>query len=272
MERVGPAGRAAAAVADVAYVALSAPPGLDPAGPVLQQVREVMHGDSAGFYTHEWSGASTAVHLDPAEVWRIVPFRVMPTVRAAALNPGIQHLVEARVADPFAVTDVITERQWWGSELHSLMKADWGRNYQFAIPVTDIDRTGESQVWVLGRTTIAFGARDREIASAIAPVLTAVARHRAAMQRLEVAAAAADLLTQREIAVLELLAEGISASSTAGRLAMSTRTVQKHAEHIYAKLGVHSRQEAVRACAELGIARRRPGSPDPGPFPSRALR
>ena len=253
--QVGRVGRASAAVADVAYAAISAPLGLDPAGPVLQQVREVMRADSAGFYTHEWQGTTTAVHIDPVEVWRIIPFRRMPTWRAAALNPGIQHLISARRFDPFAVTDVIPERQWWGSELHSMMKTDWGRNYQFAIPVASLERTDESQVWVLGRTTIEFGARDREVANAIAPVLTSVARHRAAMHRLDVAAIAGDLLTQREIAVLDLLAEGCSAPAIGRRLAMSPRTVQKHTEHIYAKLGVHSRQEAVRACAALGIVR-----------------
>ena len=258
-DRVGRAGRASAAVAEVAYAAISAPLGLDPAGPVLQRVREVMRADSAGFYAHEWEGISTAVHIDPSEVWRIIPFKQGPTSSVAAMHPGILHLITARRPGPFAVTDLISERRWWGSELHSLMKTDWGRNYQFAIPVAEDDRFGESQVWVLGRTTFEFGPGDREVAHAIAPVLTAVARHRAAIQRLDVAAVANDLLTQREIAVLDLLAEGCSAREIALRLVMSTRTVQKHAQHVYTKLGVHSRADAVRACAELGVTRRSDG-------------
>ena len=76
------------------------------------------------------------------------------------------------------------------------------------------------------------------------------------MKRLDVTAAAGDLLTQREIAVLDLLAAGCSAAVIAGRLLMSTRTVQKHTQHIYAKLGVHTRHDAVLACTELGIVRR----------------
>jgi DNA-binding NarL/FixJ family response regulator len=75
------------------------------------------------------------------------------------------------------------------------------------------------------------------------------------MQRLDVSDAVSDLLSQREIAVLELLAEGATAPVIGLRLGMSTRTVHKHAEHIYAKLGVHTRQDAVHACAELGILR-----------------
>ncbi|MEN3339248.1 MAG: hypothetical protein V7647_2924, partial [Acidobacteriota bacterium] len=155
-------------MAEVAYAAITAPVGLDPAAPVLQLVREVMQADSAGFYTHEWDGTSVAVHIEPVEVWRIIPFARIPTWRAAALNPGIDHLISARRPDPFAVTDVVSVRAWWGSELHSMMKADWGRNFQFAIPVASVDRAAESQVWVLGRTMLEFGPRDREVAGAIA--------------------------------------------------------------------------------------------------------
>lgn len=262
-EQVGRVGRASAAVAEVAYAALSAPPGTDPAGLVLQRVRQVMRADSAGFYTHEWNGTTVAVHIDPTELWRIVPFVRMPTWRAAAIHPGVNHLISVRRPDTFAVTDVVSERRWWGSELHSLMKADWGRNYQFAIPVASVDGMAESQAWVLGRTTIDFGPRDREVAAAIAPVLTAVARHRSAMKRLDVTAAAGDLLSQREITVLDLLAEGATAPDIGRRLVMSTRTVHKHAQNIYAKLGVHSRAEAVRACAELGVVRCPATAPPP---------
>jgi DNA-binding CsgD family transcriptional regulator len=254
-DRVGRAGRASAAVAEVAYAALTAPAGTDPVGPVLQRVRQVMRADSAGFYTHEWNGTSVAVHIDPAELWKIIPATPIPTWRAAALNPGIRHLITVRRLEPFAVTDLISERLWWSSELHSMMRTDWGRNYQFAIPAAEVDAGGESQVWVLGRTSLGFGPSDREVAQAIAPVLAAVAHHRSTMQHLEVGAGAGDLLTQREITVLDLLAEGCTAPVIALRLTMSVRTVQKHAQHIYAKLGVHSRMGAVQACAELGLTR-----------------
>src|SRR5262249_6743957 len=43
-------------------------------------------------------------------------------------------------------------------------------------------------------------------------------------------------LTGRELAVLRLLAEGLTAFSIARRLSSSPRTVNKHLEHIYRKL------------------------------------
>jgi len=55
---------------------------------------------------------------------------------------------------------------------------------------------------------------------------------------------AADL-TDRELAVLRLLAAGFHNRELAARLGISPRTVDRHCDNIYAKLGVGSRTEAV---------------------------
>jgi len=52
-------------------------------------------------------------------------------------------------------------------------------------------------------------------------------------------------LTERELAVLGLLAEGLRNRELAARLGISARTVDRHCDNIYAKLGVGSRTEAV---------------------------
>ena len=52
-------------------------------------------------------------------------------------------------------------------------------------------------------------------------------------------------LTEREVAVLGLLAEGLHNREVAARLGISSRTVDRHCDNIYAKLGVGSRTEAV---------------------------
>jgi DNA-binding NarL/FixJ family response regulator len=54
-------------------------------------------------------------------------------------------------------------------------------------------------------------------------------------------------LTPREQAVLEKLAEGLLAKEIAAKLAISTETVNVHLKHIYQKLHVRSRTEAVIA-------------------------
>ncbi len=52
-------------------------------------------------------------------------------------------------------------------------------------------------------------------------------------------------LTTREAQVLELIAAGQSNQAAADALQLSVRTVQKHLEHAYRKLGVGSRTEAI---------------------------
>ncbi len=63
-------------------------------------------------------------------------------------------------------------------------------------------------------------------------------------------------LTNRELEVLELLADGASGRAIAERLFLSSNTVRNHVQSILNKLGVHSRLEAVAIAGREGIIRR----------------
>jgi len=60
-------------------------------------------------------------------------------------------------------------------------------------------------------------------------------------------------LTERELEVLQLLAQGFSNPQIADRLVVSRRTVDAHLRSIYAKLGVKSRDAAIRVAQESGL-------------------
>ncbi|UCC65824.1 MAG: hypothetical protein JSV36_19195 [Anaerolineae bacterium] len=60
-------------------------------------------------------------------------------------------------------------------------------------------------------------------------------------------------LSERELEVLHLIADGLSNREIAGRLFISLSTVKGHASSIYGKLAVNSRTQAVARARVLGI-------------------
>lgn len=60
-------------------------------------------------------------------------------------------------------------------------------------------------------------------------------------------------LSARELEVLRLVAEGLTDAQVAERLHLSPRTVGRHLESVYRKLGVSSRTAAVKEAGELGL-------------------
>ena len=59
-------------------------------------------------------------------------------------------------------------------------------------------------------------------------------------------------LTPRESEVLRKLTSGRTARAIARELGVSERTVRKHLEHVYEKLGVHDRLGAVLLALRTG--------------------
>jgi LuxR family maltose regulon positive regulatory protein len=60
-------------------------------------------------------------------------------------------------------------------------------------------------------------------------------------------------LSEREIEVLRLVAEGLSRQEIASQLVLSLNTVKTHARNIYGKLGVHNQMQAVGKARALGL-------------------
>jgi len=71
------------------------------------------------------------------------------------------------------------------------------------------------------------------------------ARMRRLLLRVQSSATRRSPLTPREDEVLALLAQGVAAAEISARLHITPKTTATHIEHILAKLGAHSRAEAV---------------------------
>lgn len=64
-----------------------------------------------------------------------------------------------------------------------------------------------------------------------------------------------ELLSVRETEVVALVADGLTTQAVARRLDISNRTVHKHLENAYRKLGVSSRAELVQQAFRRGVLR-----------------
>jgi len=60
-------------------------------------------------------------------------------------------------------------------------------------------------------------------------------------------------LSERELEVLELIAQGLTNQEIASRFFLSLNTVKAHTRNIYGKLGVHNRTQAVARARALGL-------------------
>jgi len=60
-------------------------------------------------------------------------------------------------------------------------------------------------------------------------------------------------LSEREIEVLQLIAEGLTNPEIAARLFLSLHTIKTHTRNIYGKLGVNNRTQAVARGKSVGV-------------------
>jgi DNA-binding CsgD family transcriptional regulator len=120
----------------------------------------------------------------------------------------------------------------------------------------------EHRAFVLCRSGTDFTDEELALAGLIQRLLQGLERQTRVLATLEprvAQALAAVPLTGRETAVLGLLVCDLTAEAIAHRLAISPRTVHKHLEHIYRKLGVRDRLAASQVGTALAI-----GSPGRG--------
>ncbi|HEV8228570.1 MAG TPA: response regulator transcription factor [Candidatus Limnocylindria bacterium] len=64
-----------------------------------------------------------------------------------------------------------------------------------------------------------------------------------------------EALTSREVEILRLVSRGRDTQSIADQLVISTNTVRTHMQNIFAKLGAHSKLEAVTMANQRGLLR-----------------
>jgi DNA-binding CsgD family transcriptional regulator len=136
-----------------------------------------------------------------------------------------------------------------------------GVQEQLAVPL--VISGPRHAAFVVARPEEDFAADDLALARHVQPLLFALwaqvrvlsAAHAAHPCPGQVEAGLQLGLTGRQVAVLELLATGLTSTGIARRLSITSRTAEKHLERIYRKLGVNDRLSAVLVAHRAGALR-----------------
>ena len=73
------------------------------------------------------------------------------------------------------------------------------------------------------------------------------------LQNVEHPTGLVEKLSERELEILRLIASGMSNGQIAQKLYLTLNTIRAHSTHIFGKLGVHTRTEAVARAREIGL-------------------
>jgi DNA-binding CsgD family transcriptional regulator len=123
---------------------------------------------------------------------------------------------------------------------------------QLSIPVA-ITRRSHSVV-VVSRGGTDFRDEEVQLARQLQPLVMLLERQAGLTTRLDGDIAGRFGLTARESSVLSLLRRGLTIRAIGRHLACAPRTVEKHLEHVYRKMDVRDRLEAVRVADAFAAA------------------
>jgi DNA-binding CsgD family transcriptional regulator len=149
------------------------------------------------------------------------------------------------------ISDSLSASEFRESALFNEYYRRIGIDHVVAVPLF-VDR-GLLVSFVLNRNRTDFSDRECALLDLVRDPLAALYRN--LLIRKKDSGFAALPVTPREREVLSWLAAGKTDKDIGDILGMSPRTVQKHLQHIYEKLGVETRTAAVVRAMELGSAK-----------------
>jgi DNA-binding CsgD family transcriptional regulator len=200
-----------------------------------------------------WTELDTTASLDRAPGMlpgRVIsypePLLTIETARAlerhAAESPLVCHTRPGGDGRPIRRSDLQSARSFRSSGIYADVARPINADEMLAVAL----KPGRLHVCVsLNRAGVDFTPADVDIVTWLRPLLT---RRAARLARsAHDPALGLPRLTERQRQVLGLAAEGLTDAAIGHRLDCSPRTVDKHLEHIYRKLGVSCRTAAIAA-------------------------
>jgi DNA-binding CsgD family transcriptional regulator len=215
---------------------------------------EPLPGDLIGWYSVDLASPRVKVWYSELKAYRMRD--VLDAVIAE--HPVVAHQLAHPDSEPvLRVSDRIADRVFRSSRVYHELFVPQGAHYQLTIG-TDRNDTVNSG-WMIKRSIRDFTDPELRHARHLQPLLALLDTiysfspiRRPDSAHIDEARKRARL-TVRELDVLTLLADGLSAQQIARLRRISVRTVRKHLENIYEKLECHDRILAVNKARQLGL-------------------
>jgi DNA-binding CsgD family transcriptional regulator len=206
----------------------------------------------------EWASLN-GIGPNPDDTWVLLdpgppPQELVPAFqRYAHQNPLIDYYMRTQDGRAYRISDFMQAAEFHELDLYREVYAHMGVEAQMAFCLPS--ERGHVLGVALSRRT-PYTDEERDLLNEARPFLIQAYRNAIEFETLKAAArqpssapSEADLvdagLTRREREVLRLVATGLSNQSAADELGVSVRTVQKHLERGFRKLGLRSRTEAA---------------------------
>ncbi|MCX4817397.1 LuxR C-terminal-related transcriptional regulator [Streptomyces sp. NBC_01239] len=232
---------------------------------VAASLPELCGGEALIYKLGEWTDRTGAMGLSPAAAAHLgrIDDDAMAVLRRG--YPFADHYATAGAARRPGTAHRMAGRGWVRSRTAGTVSRLLDADHVLAIPLpgTATPVTG----CLVYRAGTDFTEDQVRAAEQLQPLLAGVEQQRQLLERWRATTAPASVpelsadsrLTPRQVTVLLLLADALTASAIAHRLGISIRTVHKHVEGLYRKLGTRDRVSTVLRAQEIGLLPGRAG-------------
>lgn len=229
---------------------------------IVDQLVDALGGTAAVLSeVHLSSGTGQVTAWTPGSLGSL-PLDSVLHSHAQSGHPLLFHYATTGDRTPLAVTDLVDELTWRGSRAYALTHQTLRSRFHFAVPLPAT--AGSTRSFVVHRDGPDFTERERAYARRLQPLLVSVDAHFRCLRQWRGAGSASGAgtredvrgalrLSPRETAVLVLLADALTAEAIAHRLGITVRTVHKHLQNLYRKLGTCDRLATVLRAQALGL-------------------
>jgi DNA-binding CsgD family transcriptional regulator len=168
----------------------------------------------------------------------------------------VSYLRNLADVSPRRLSDVCSRRELIRTRTYTQLFRPTSVRHQLTIITGEVS-LGSARGWAINRSGQDFTDHDLEIGRALQPLLW-VLDHTRDLPPVHNSDESADIaarlrLTGRELEILQYVGAGLTADAIGHLLRISGRTVRKHLENVYRKLGCHDRLLAVQRARTLGL-------------------